>query len=521
MKKKFNYYGLERPYFNFHRVLLVTKISAFLLLCGMLNAFSLPSDDNYPKNRKAVPFIGNGSDVIENSLQQRTITGIVTDRNGTPLPGVSVTVPGTTTGIITDANGSFTLSVPPSAKTLSFSFVGMTSQEVEIGTQTVFNIVLQETSVSLEEVVVVGYGTQRKVNLTGAVSSLGEERLVTATTPNLSNNLTGKLPGLRVQTFGSEPGVYDNNIDIRGWGTMLVVVDGVPREDFQRIDPSAIESISILKDASAAVYGVKAANGVMLITTKKGTSGRSDISVNTSWGFQYMTDFPRSFDNSIDALIIKNEAALVAGNPLPYPDWAKYTGADPNYPSVDWWNLTVKEFQPMSKNDISFTGGSDRMTYFVSLGNLHETGIYKTNSMDYDRYNFRANITANIVKGLNANVIFAGMIDSRNDPFGSSSYDFMKQVWMQPTYQPVYANNTEPFFYDGEADRNPLAITKPEVSGYRKYRTKRAETTISLTYDIPFVKGLQIKGLYAYDVKYDRQKLWRKKYFEYKYIPAS
>ena len=277
----------------------------------------------------------------------------------------------------------------------------MKTQKIEVAGKTTIQVKLIEESVGIDEVVAIGYGTQKKINLTGAVSSLNSEKLTTSTVADISNNLSGKLAGLRVVTLGSEPGTYNNSISIRGWGSMLVVIDGIPRSDFQRLDPSSIDNISILKDASAAVYGVRAANGVMLITTKQGKAGRGEIQVNASTGFEYMTDYPRAISNSIDNLILKNEAALVARSPLPYPDYQKYTGEDTNYPSVDWWDLTIRNRMPMNKNDISFQGGSDKITYYVSVGNLHQTGIYNTSSMNYDRYNFRSNISAKNCKRIN------------------------------------------------------------------------------------------------------------------------
>lgn len=501
MKKNcFSIFSLWRKY----KILLYLNLTVILLLS---QTFCLSAAGSEGK-----------SNLLDNP-QQVTVRGTVTDASTKEaLPGVNVIVPGTTLGAITDISGNFTLEVPSASVKLQFSFIGYTMQEVALAGQTTLNIALVSDIAQLNEVVVVGFGTQKKVNLTGAVSSVGAANLATATVANISNNLTGKLPGLRVQNYGSEPGDYSqNSMDIRGWGTMLVIVDGIPRDDFVRLDPSSIESVSILKDASAAVYGVKAANGVMLVTTKKGVAGESNISINSSWGFEYMTDYPKANNNSITDLILKNEAALVAGQALPYPNYLDYTGANPLYPNNDWWKLTVRDKMPMSKNDITFSGGTDRMTYYVSFGQMHQSGIYKTNSMNYDRYNMKTNLTANIVKGLTANVVISGLADFRSDPYGSSAYDFMKQVWMQPCYEPVYANNTSPYYYDGQADRNPLAIINSDLTGYRQYRTKRVETTTSLTYDVPFVKGLQIKGLFAYDMKFDLEKDWQKTYNEYKY----
>lgn len=450
-------------------------------------------------------------------IKDIVVRGQVTDTKGETLPGVSIKIKGTTIGVTTDMDGRYTINVPENSSILVFTYIGFTTQEVVVNGRNTVNVQLEAANTALTEVVVVGYGEQKKVNLTGAVSTVESAALMAITTGDISNALTGKLPGLRVMQVGGEPGTYDNRMDIRGWGNMLVVIDGIPREDFQRLDPASVASVTILKDGAAAVYGVKAANGVMLITTNQGKAGKSEIIINSTYGWEKMTEFPKPIRNSIDNLILKNEAALVGGQPLPFPDWKKYTGEDPNYPNVDWWGQTVRETMPISKNNISFGGGNDKVTYFLSVGNLQQEGLYKSRALTYDRYNFQSSLSAQISEKLKANVIFGGFVDERNSPFGGSSYDFFKQVWMQPGYEPIYANNTAPYFYDGQADRNPLAITNPDLTGYRKYNEIRYNTTMSLTYDLPFIEGLQLKGLFAYDLNYNKDKLWRKAYNEYKY----
>lgn len=519
-----------------HQILFrVAKYSCMGILCQLLLMGPSLAHESSAKKGKSTFFIAFEA-VYNNSLfatregeatfkvisDAINVSGKVTSiSDGLGIPGVNVIVKGTATGTVTDVEGNYSLEVPAENDILVFSSIGFISQEEIVNGRAVIDIVMAEDMQNLEEVIVVGFGEQKKVNLTGSVSTVETKDLTAVTTSDLSNALTGRLPGLRVMQIGGEPGKYNNSIDIRGWGSMLVVIDGIPREDFQTIDPSTIASVTILKDASAAVYGVKAANGVMLITTKKGTAGKMEISLNSSYGIQRMTEYPKSIRNSIDNLILKNEAALVAGNPLPYPDWQQYTGEDPNFPNVDYWGLVMRENAPISKNSLSFNGGNDKITYFMSVGNLHQEDVWKqldkSNPSGYNRYNFMANVSAEIYTNLTANIILKGMIDERSQPYETANGVVFRQNWMEPAYSPVYANNNPSYYYDGLADRNPLAIIDRSLTGYREYQDKRYESTISLTYDMPFIEGLQIKGLFAYDMKYGKSKQWRKAYDEYKY----
>ncbi|NLA49072.1 MAG: TonB-dependent receptor plug domain-containing protein, partial [Bacteroidales bacterium] len=345
--------------------------------------------------------------------QQLSVTGKVTDREtGEGMPGVNIQVQGTMVGTITDIDGNYTLTAPGKDAVLVFSFIGYENQEIPLLGRTSVDITMVSELEILSEVVVIGYGTVKKVNQTGAITSVQSEALATYTVPDISTTLQGRMPGLRVMQIGGEPGKYDSSVDIRGWGSMLVVIDGVPRSDFQSLDPNSIASISILKDASAAVYGVKAANGVMLITTKQGEAGKVKINVNSTYGVQRMSDYPVSLTNSIDNLILLNEAALVAGTPIPYPDYEKYTGEDPNFPSVNYWDLVFRQNAPISRNALSIDGGSDKVKYRFSVSNFSQEDVWRQldpdNISGYNRYNFGGNISAELYKGLVANFIITG-----------------------------------------------------------------------------------------------------------------
>jgi TonB-dependent SusC/RagA subfamily outer membrane receptor len=242
--------------------------------------------------------------------QPIAITGRVVDASGgAGLPGVSIKVKGSNTGALTDSPGKVSLSVPGASAAIQISYIGFLTQEIRINDKRDFQISLQEDNKNLDELVVVGYGTQKRVTLTGSVSTLKSEELVVTKNENVVNMLTGKIPGVRVLQRTSEPGGYENAFDIRGLGNPLIVIDGIPRGngDFSRMDPNEIESISVLKDASAAVYGVRAANGVVLITTKKGTkNGKYDFNYSVNNGWQQFLGMPDGV-SAVNYMMLTNE----------------------------------------------------------------------------------------------------------------------------------------------------------------------------------------------------------------------
>jgi len=494
----------EFLYNSLKKLLITVCISFLLLFLGSLQTFAALND-------------------LVSADQQSVVKGIIKDsKTGESLPGVNIVIKGTTQGVISDAEGNYSLSVSSTDVTLVFSFVGYVAQEIPLAGQSVLDVSLVTDIAEFDEVVVVGYGTMKKINQTGSIVSLQTEELTTYSGSNLGNSLAGKLPGLRVMQIGGEPGKYDSRIDIRGWGNMLVIIDGVPRSDFQRLDPRSIASISVLKDASAAVYGVKAANGVMLITTKSGQAGKSNINFNYQRGVNQLTDYPKAITNSKDNLELLNEAALVAGTPLPYPDWEKYDGTDPNYPSVDYWNTVFRKSAPISTFGGSIDGGNQKVTYRLFGSILREEDAWKQldpeNESGYNRYNFGANLTAEIYDGLTANFIFSGLADERLQPYITTDGKTFRQNYMEPSYIPIYANNNPEYYNDGLADFNPLAIIDADLTGTWEEKNKRYQSTFSLVYDLPFVKGLQLKGLVAYDAQSRTRKMMRKFYNEYKFI---
>ncbi|MBN8858529.1 MAG: TonB-dependent receptor [Sphingobacteriales bacterium] len=450
------------------------------------------------------------------------ITGRVTNTKNEPLEGVSVTVKGMQTGTTTNADGRFQLSVPSANKVeLIFSFVGYITQTIRTGSQQVFNIVMEEAVSDLSDVVVVGYGKEKKVNLTGAVSSISSKELTTTTNSNITNMLTGKLPGFRAIQRTAEPGDYNTSFDIRGLGSPLIIVDGVPRDDFNRLDPNEIESISILKDASAAVYGVRAANGVLLVTTKRGKTGTTELSYSGTFGGTSI-DKPTPM-NAYQFALLTDEANINQGSTLP-PVYSQETlekYKDGTLPTTDWQSLVMRKLAPQTQQTLIATGGNEKVKYFTSLGYYKEDGVWKTGDLNYKRFNLRSNITANITKSLQAEILLSGMWDQKMEP-GQETWLILKSLWTTRPNIPAYANNNPDYLNQVEGDvSNPLAATNASISGYKKKAIKSFKGNFGLTYEVPFIEGLTAKLMYGYDLKYLFQKTWQKQYLLYNYNSAD
>lgn len=446
------------------------------------------------------------------------VKGVVTDDKGLPLPGVSILVKGTKTGAVTGVNGAYSISLPDTTGTLVFSFIGFEPQEVNVGGRNTINISLVPVANSLNEVVVVGYGSQKKATVTGAISTISAKEINTATNGNVANLLAGKLPGLRVTQRTSEPGDYATDFDIRGFGAPLVVVDGVPRTNFNRLDPNEIESISVLKDASAAVYGVKGGNGVVLITTKRG-NGNTVFNYSSTFGATKIAHSPEIL-NAYQFATLTDEAYINAGNTPPYAAdvLEKYrTGA---LPSTDWYNLVIRKYSPEQQHSISASGSSDKIKYFLSLGYYDETGIYKSGDLNANRYNFRSNITADLTKDLQVEVLLNGIKDTKNAP-GENTGSIFQALWSEPPTISVYANNNPAYLSNMPDATHPISITTSSYSGYNDNTNKTFNGSFALNYKIRAIDGLRARILYAYDNTSSFNKVWQKAVNVYDYDAAT
>ncbi len=373
--------------------------------------------------------------------QRISISGNVKDKNGDPLIGVTVQVKGTNSGTITDFDGNYLLPNVSKKSILAFSYIGMVTQEIEVNGKSSINVVLRDDSELLEEVVVVGYSTQKKVSVTGAVAAISNDQIKQSPSANLVGSLTGKLPGLSIMQNSGQPGEEDFQLRLRGASTMngqspLILVDGVPREDLSLLDPNEIAAISILKDASAtAVFGVRGANGVILVTTKIGEQEKPSLSVSAEYGIQEFTKNYEMMDSWRYATLY-NQALVNDGLPIKYSDrqiQLYKDGTNPYYANTDWFDVMFKDRAVMSRYNANLSGSSKRVKYFVNVGMLNQGGMMNTESrskLGYDpqfklnRYNFRSNLDIRVVDWIKADLKIAGYIDKVGRPGSAASDQF-------------------------------------------------------------------------------------------------
>ena len=459
--------------------------------------------------------------------QDRTIKGTVTfSEDGTPMPGVNVLVKGTLVGTTSDTDGKYSLTVPDENSILTFSFIGYVTQEILVGAQSVIEVAMVPDTKQLGEVVVVGYGMQEKVSLTGSVSNIKGDEMLRTKNENPQNMLTGRVAGVRVWQKSAEPGTFNASLDIRGLGSPLIVIDGIQRTmaDFQRLNPSDIEELSVLKDASAAIYGARAANGVVLITTKKGSKdGKATVTYNGSYTLQSPAGFPELSD-PYQTMTLYNEMAMnnINGGNLIYQQDDFEAFQTGRRRTTDWNSLLINEYAPQNQHDISITGGTEKTQYYIAGGYMYQEGFFKSGDMNYSKVNLRSNITTEIAKGLKLNLNLNGVADQRNSPY-SSAVDIIRNYWRQGVLFPAYADPENTMLnYEGlDLEQNTVAMMSADVSGYRKYKQKYFQSSASLEYDFGtlthVLEGFTTKGLISYDYRGDDNDIYRREYYQYMY----
>lgn len=451
--------------------------------------------------------------------QQTIITGTVMDDLG-PLPGVNVLLKGTNGGTSTDDEGKFSLNAQI-GQTIVFSYVGFKSQEVVIEDNNPLTVTLEISASTLDEVVMVGYGAKKKVSLTSAVSSVESDEIVTTKNENVQNMLTGKIAGLRVIQNSSEPGAFNNSIDIRGLGNPLVVIDGIPRDNITRLNPDDIESVSVLKDASAAVYGVRAANGVIVITTKKGKKGKMEINYNGTYTMQVPSGLPKSA-NAIEYMTLVNEQNMhnVNGGRIVYTEEDFETYRNGERTSTDWYSETMRDYAPQTQHSLNATGGNENISYFFSTGYTYQESIIKSDDLNYKRFNVRSNVSSKLANGLTASLNLNGILDEKEQPY-QAAWWIIRSMWYQPPTEMPYANNNPDYLSNVLGGLNPVSQSNADVSGYQTFNKKWFQSSLTLDYEIPFVDGLNVQAIYSYDYQIANDKSFNKEYNQYTYNPDT
>ncbi|MEA5127897.1 MAG: TonB-dependent receptor [Proteiniphilum sp.] len=469
--------------------------------------------------------------------QNINITGTVMDTQDEPLIGVTLKIVGESErGTITDFNGQYTLTnVPPNAK-IEVSYVGMRSQTIDVNGRTRIDVILTEDAELLEEVVVVGYGIQKKASVTAAISSVNTKELKQSSAANLSAALAGRLPGLTAIQTSGQPGSDEVSLYLRGVGTLnnaspLILIDGIPRDNISKIDPNEVESISILKDASAtAVFGVRGANGVVMVTTRRGQPGKSRLSITVD---QSMQKFLAKADrlHSWEFAELRNQAYMndypgASGDQLPFTQYMidKYRSGEDRvfYPDRDVYHDYFRDWAPQTRVNANFDGGGDKFTYFLNAGYIGQGGNFKTEPKSFlgydpsykmDRYNFRGNVDYNIAGNLKASLNIATYLEKMNTPqtialFNGSVAGMVENMiaytWATPptdpgpTTAPGYGVPENEIVAQSGQDRN----TYGEINrrGYRQETTNNLNSSLTLDWGLDFItKGLSAKGMIAFD----------------------
>ena len=425
---------------------------------------------------------------------QKQISGNVTSSDIQPLPGVSILVKGTTNGVMTDFDGKYTISNVNNNATLVYSYLGFTTKEVLVGNQTTINVSLEEDITTLDDVVVIGYGAKKKAEVIGSVAQVSGDVVKKSPAANLTTSLAGRLPGLVVNQRTSEPGRENVDILIRGKGTfgdnsVLIVIDGIPgRDGLSRLDPEDIESISVLKDASASIYGARASNGVILVTTKRGKIGKPKFTFTSNYAVTVPTRFVENA-NAFDYARQINATQTRSGGNAPYSDGDLTNFSSPSFNFTNWWKEVYDEVSSQTRHNLSLRGGTESTKYFLSLGATKQDGITKTdNSTDIRQYNYRSNIDVKATNRLDVGLDLAGRKENY-EWYGANAFDILSNTAKRNPFDDVYRDGK--LFSPENGISNPLAFLQKE-GGYNRQENSIFNGTLKLNYKIPGIQGLSV-----------------------------
>ena len=481
------------------------KNTLMLLLCVVL---ILPFGTAYAQKR------GNIS-----------VRGTVVDTQGAPVPGAMVYVQGSTTkGAMTDMDGKYSLADIPSDATLVASLLGYTEVTEKVGGRTTVDFILEDDTQILDEAVAIGYGNQRKVTLTGSVASTTGEELVKNSSVNLSQGLAGRMSGVIVNNRSGEPGRDDAVMYIRGRSTLgdnspLIIIDGVQGrgDEFGRLTGDEIESVNVLKDASAAIYGARSANGVILVTTKRGKYNEApNVTFSYDLGIQQPTRLVKLADAVLYTTAYNKSLAISGGAPV-YNDTQvqHYIDQDDpiSYPNTDWLNTIIKPASLQHKYGVSINGGSEKLAYFVQFNGQYQDGIYHKSATNYDQYNIRSNLDIQVTERLKLGFDINARQQHKNySAFPSDSYGiFYIAMRMRPTGAAYYPNG---YLRGGT---NPAVLVQ-DLTGYDRSTINTLNTTFTANWDLGFItKGLSVNGHLAYDLVSNFKKNWQKNWNYWSY----
>jgi TonB-linked SusC/RagA family outer membrane protein len=446
------------------------------------------------------------------TIQQKKIIGTITDEKGNPVGGVTILVKGTTNGSLSDIAGKYVINNVPSGSTLIFSFVGMITQEIPAQDRALIDVVLKETAIGLDEVVVVGYGTQRKGNLTGSIAAVNSDKLTIAPIPSITNSLAGLTPGLVAKVSSGQPGADFALLNIRGFSdpndpttNPLVIIDGV-EDNLNNLDVSQVESVSILKDGASSIYGARAGNGVILVTTKRGQQNQKPVfTLNSSFTEQGSTKMLPA-QSSGQRAELKDETWINQGKPLSSLPFSAeeiqkyYAGTDPNYPNTNWYDLTIRKYSPQQVHNLSVRGGSDRIKYYGFFGYTDQETIIKTNGGYFKRYNMESNVDAKITDNLTLSVNLG--MDYENRAFSQYNLNNDSYLWnalyeTDPRY-PAYLPDRSKLAYGGYVQGSVLISSNMDLQGYVKNFDRNMRGGVTLEYNIKYIKGLKAKAFVNY-----------------------
>ena len=481
--------------------------------------------------------IGQGMLAGSNEIQQQgTVTVTVQDANG-PLAGATVVVKGTTQGELSNSEGVVKFNNLPPDAVLVVSYVGYATEEINVNGRSSVDILLTEDVHAIDELVVIGYGTQKKTSQTSAIADIKAEEIIATKQNDLVTSLQGKIPGLLIRQSGGTAGKFYSNISMRGYGTPIVVIDGIVRSEpyvnsqgygvstdlaLAQLNPNDIESITVLKDASASIYGLGAGNGVILVTTKKGQSIRPTINYSNTFSFG-SPKMPKEM-NMVDLMTIDNEMADNAHYPHKWTEAEIEEYRNGTKTGFSWWDIMMKDFSSSQTHNLSIRGGNDRVQYFVSGSYMNDGSIYDVkDNFTYDRYTLRGNFTAKLTNELTMDYQTSLRSTSSKNPYSSEYYGdaaemlFNYIAYADRTVGPTTIDNPNHYTYQGDAPSyNPLAMADHNLN-YTDKRGRLVTNNINLKYEAPFLKGLTLQLTGAYDFNYNGTYNKETKYSLYDY----